>query len=90
MPAPNPLRDARCPFGAFHSTCMMDARNSIRRLIRVLLWGMMLADGATGTDFGASVIHRYRSMERATRRAIAKDLAALERNLRPAPRRTRR
>ena len=29
---------------------------------------------ATLTDFGASVIRRYRTMERATRRAIAKDL----------------
>jgi molybdate transport system regulatory protein len=37
---------------------------------------------ATLTDFGADVIRRYRSMERATRRAIAKDLAVLERNLR--------
>ena len=42
---------------------------------------------ATLTDFGADVIRRYRTMERATRRAIAKDLAALERSL---PRRTRR
>ena len=39
------------------------------------------------TEFGADVIQRYRTMERATRRAIAKDLAALERNLRAAPRR---
>ena len=37
---------------------------------------------ATLTDFGADVIRRYRSMERATRRAIAKDLGVLERNLR--------
>ena len=37
---------------------------------------------ATVTDFGADVIRRYRSMERATRRAIAKDLAVLERSLR--------
>jgi len=38
------------------------------------------------TDFGAEVIRRYRSMERATGRAIAKDLAVLERNLRLVPR----
>lgn len=37
---------------------------------------------ATLTDFGADVIRRYRSMERATRRAIAKDLSALERSVR--------
>jgi molybdate transport system regulatory protein len=45
---------------------------------------------ATLTDFGASVIRRYRTMERATQRAIAKDLAALQRHLRPASRRTRK
>ncbi len=39
------------------------------------------------TPFGAALIERYRAMERATRRAIAKDLAALERQLRPATRR---
>ena len=44
---------------------------------------------ATLTDFGADVIHRYRTMERATRRAIAKDLAALERNVHSSPRRRR-
>jgi molybdate transport system regulatory protein len=44
---------------------------------------------ATLTDFGADVIHRYRTMERATRRAIAKDLAALERCLRSTPRKRR-
>jgi molybdate transport system regulatory protein len=37
---------------------------------------------ATLTDFGADVIRRYRSMESATRRAIAKDLTVLERSLR--------
>jgi molybdate transport system regulatory protein len=45
---------------------------------------------ATLTDLGADVIHRYRSMERATRRAIAKDLSALEASLRSAPRRIRK
>jgi molybdate transport system regulatory protein len=45
---------------------------------------------ATLTDFGADVIRRYRTMERATRRAIAKDLAALERGIRQVPRRIRR
>ncbi len=37
---------------------------------------------ATLTPFGATLIGRYRAMERAARRAIAKDLAALERQLR--------
>ena len=45
---------------------------------------------ATLTDFGADVIRRYRAMERATRRAVAKDLTVLERNLRSVPRRTRK
>jgi molybdate transport system regulatory protein len=45
---------------------------------------------ATLTDFGADVIRRYRAMERATRRAVAKDLTVLERNLRSVPRRARR
>jgi len=40
---------------------------------------------ATLTEFGADVIRRYRAMERATRRTIAKDLAALERSLRSTP-----
>jgi molybdate transport system regulatory protein len=45
---------------------------------------------ATLTNFGAEVVRRYRAMEQATRRAVAKDLAALERSLRQAPRRNRR
>jgi molybdate transport system regulatory protein len=45
---------------------------------------------ATLTEFGATVIRRYRSMERATRRTIAKDLAVLERSLRSGARRTRK
>jgi molybdate transport system regulatory protein len=45
---------------------------------------------ATLTPFGAEVIHHYRAMERAARRAIAKDLASLERNLRSIPRQTRK
>ena len=41
---------------------------------------------ATLTDFGRDVVRRYRAMERATERAIAKDVAALERSLRSARR----
>ena len=33
------------------------------------------------TEFGATVIRRYRAMERAARKAISKDLAAFERDL---------
>jgi len=40
---------------------------------------------ATITAFGETLIHRYRSMERATRRAIARDVSAVERSLRRAP-----
>jgi molybdate transport system regulatory protein len=42
---------------------------------------------ATVTDFGVELIRRYRAMERATQRAIAKDLDILEHSLRPARRR---
>jgi molybdate transport system regulatory protein len=42
------------------------------------------------TPFGEEVIKRYRSMERATRHAIAKDLAVLERNIRSSPRKSPR
>src|SRR5579862_6914945 len=45
---------------------------------------------ATLTPFGVEVIHRYRAMERATRRAIAKDLAVLERGLRARARKSRK
>lgn len=45
---------------------------------------------ATLTEFGADLVRRYRAMERATRRAIAKDLAVLERNLRSSPRKRRK
>jgi molybdate transport system regulatory protein len=45
---------------------------------------------ATLTEFGADVIRRYRAMERATRRAIAKDLVVLERSLRSSSRRARK
>jgi molybdate transport system regulatory protein len=38
---------------------------------------------AAVTPFGEGVIRCYRAMERATRRAIASDLRALERHLRP-------
>ena len=39
------------------------------------------------TPFGADVIRRYRAMERAAKRAIARDLAVLERSLRAGTKR---
>jgi molybdate transport system regulatory protein len=42
---------------------------------------------ATLTEFGATVIRRYRAMEKAARKAISKDLATLERDLKRATRR---
>jgi len=42
---------------------------------------------ATLTPFGRALVKRYRAMERDTRRAIAKDLAALERQVRSASKR---
>ena len=45
---------------------------------------------ATVTEFGRRVIQRYRAMERSAGRAVAKNLAALERDLRHAPRPSRK
>jgi molybdate transport system regulatory protein len=66
---------------------LVDSMNSAFRkpVVNTTLGGRG-GGSATLTDFGADVIRRYRSMERATRRAIAKDLAALERGLRSARR----
>jgi molybdate transport system regulatory protein len=38
--------------------------------------------GATLTAFGEEVVRRFRAMEEATRRSVAKDLAALDRQVR--------
>ncbi|MCC7417658.1 MAG: LysR family transcriptional regulator [Acidobacteria bacterium] len=51
-------------------------------LVRTSLGGRGGGSAAL-TPLGAEVIRRYRTMERATHRAIARDLAALERCLRP-------
>src|ERR1700689_3147533 len=70
---------------------LVDSMNSAFRkpVVNTTLGGRG-GGSATLTEFGANVVHRYRAMERATRRAIAKDLAALERSLRSASRRTRK
>ena len=70
---------------------LVDSMNSLFRkpVVNTTLGGRG-GGSATLTEFGAEVIHHYRAMERATRRAIAKDLASLERRLRAVPRRTRK
>lgn len=40
--------------------------------------------GALVTPFGEEVVRRYRSMEQSTRRIVARELAALEREAAPA------
>ena len=69
---------------------LVDSMNSQFRkpLVETTLGGR--GGGAAAlTDFGRDVVRRYRAMERATRRAIARDVAALERSLRPVSRRAR-
>lgn len=70
---------------------LVDSMNSLFRkpVVNTTLGGRG-GGSATLTEFGAEVIHHYRAMERATRRAIAKHLASLERRLRPVPRSTRK
>jgi molybdate transport system regulatory protein len=70
---------------------LVDSMNSLfkKPVVNTTLGGRG-GGSATLTDFGRDVILRYRTMERATRRAIAKDLAALERSLRSSPRRRRK
>lgn len=70
---------------------LVDSMNSLFRkpVVNTTLGGRG-GGAATLTELGAEVIQHYRAMERATRRAIAKDLASLERNLRTAPRSARK
>jgi molybdate transport system regulatory protein len=69
---------------------LVDSMNSLfkKPVVNTTLGGRG-GGSATLTDFGRDVILRYRTMERATQRAIAKDLAVLERSLRSSPRRRR-
>ncbi|MEO8257766.1 MAG: ModE family transcriptional regulator [Acidobacteriota bacterium] len=70
---------------------LVDSMNALfRKPVVTTSLGGRGGGSATLTDFGADVIRRYRSMESATRRAIAKDLAALERSLRSGSRKTRK
>jgi len=70
---------------------LVDSMNSLFRkpVVNTTLGGRG-GGSATLTEMGAEVIRHYRAMERATRRAIAKDLASLERRLRVVSRRTRK
>jgi molybdate transport system regulatory protein len=69
---------------------LVDSMNSLfRKPVVDTTLGGRGGGSATLTELGADVIRHYRAMERATRRAIAKDLASLERRLRSVRRRTR-
>ncbi len=70
---------------------LVDSMNSqFRKPVVNTTLGGRGGGSATLTEFGEDVIRRYRTMERATHRAIAKDLAALERSLRAGPPRARK
>jgi molybdate transport system regulatory protein len=63
---------------------LVDSMNALFRkpVVNTTLGGRGGGSAAL-TEFGAEVVRHYRAMERATRRAIAKDLSTLERSLRP-------
>jgi len=62
---------------------LVDSMNSqFRKPVVETTLGGRGGGAAALTDFGREVIRRYRAMERATQRAIAKDLAVLERSVR--------
>jgi molybdate transport system regulatory protein len=67
---------------------LVDSMNALfRKPVVTTTLGGRGGGSATLTEFGAEVVHHYRAMERATRRAIAKDLASLERSVRSVSRR---
>ncbi|MPY90827.1 MAG: LysR family transcriptional regulator [Luteitalea sp.] len=68
---------------------LVDSVNRMFRepAVRTLLGGRR-GGAATLTPFGLEIIRRYHAMEAATRHAIARDAAALERRVRPSPRRS--
>jgi len=62
---------------------LVDSMNGLfRRPVVSTTLGGRGGGAATLTAFGADLVRQYRAMERATHRAIARDLAKLERNLR--------
>jgi molybdate transport system regulatory protein len=69
---------------------LVDSMNSqFRKPVVSTTLGGRGGGSATVTRFGVDLIQRYRAMERATHRAMSKDLAALERCLKPPSRRGR-
>jgi molybdate transport system regulatory protein len=70
---------------------LVDSMNALfeKPVVKTTLGGRG-GGAATVTEFGTELVHRYRAMERAALRAIGKDLAVLERNLRSSPKRKRR
>jgi molybdate transport system regulatory protein len=65
---------------------LVDSMNSLfREPVVTTAQGGRGGGSATLTRFGDEVVRRYRSMERATRRAIAADLAVLERSVKSRP-----
>jgi len=63
---------------------LVDSMNTqFRQPVVSTMLGGRGGGAATLTPFGAALVKRYRAMERATRKAIAKDLATLEKQLRP-------
>ena len=68
---------------------LVDSMNvQFNRPVVITTLGGRGGGAATLTAFGADLVRRYRAMERATQRAIAKDLAFLERNVQRASRRS--
>jgi molybdate transport system regulatory protein len=68
---------------------LVDSMNALfRKPVVITTLGGRGGGSATLTEFGAEVVHHYRAMERATRRAIAKNLTNLERSVRPVSGRT--
>ena len=65
---------------------LVDSMNSLfqKPVVNTTLGGRG-GGSATLTEFGADVIRRYRSLERATPRTIAMDRAVLERSVRSGP-----
>ena len=67
-----------------------DLERCFRRPVVETASGGRAGGGARLTPFGAEVIRRFRAMERAANAGMAKELRALEAELRPARRPTRR
>jgi molybdate transport system regulatory protein len=61
-----------------------DLNQCFRRPVLATTAGGRAGGGAALTPFGAELVRRFRSMERSAARAMARDLAALDRELAPA------